>query len=202
MKALADLLNIVAFFAIFKYAESHAEQVAALLTPVIGSIPEGTAPILAATLTAIVVSLVQVLFNLVTRRPISRMFLMSVVLIIVFGGMTLYFHNEMFIKWKPTILYLLMGGALAVQMLRGKLTLKSVFSTVEDLELSDARWRTIDRLSLVFCLFLAALNLLVAYTCSTEIWVNFKLFGLMGLTLLFTIALSVFIATSKPHGQN
>ena len=116
----------------------------------------------------------------------------SVAMILVFGSLTIWLHDEMFIKWKPTILYWVFALILVFGMLTGRNFIKSLLG--KQLELPAPAWRKLLLSWIGFFSVVGVLNLIVAYTCSTDFWVNFKLFGLMGLTLLFTLGIGFYIA--------
>jgi intracellular septation protein len=117
----------------------------------------------------------------------------SLGVIVVFGGATIWLNDETFIKWKPSILYLLFAGALVAGRLFGQRNfVRSLLGT--QIALPEPVW---DRLLWIwtgFFLLLAAANLFVAYSFSTDAWVNFKLFGLTGLTLLFVLGVGLWLS--------
>ena len=105
MKFLFDLLPIIFFFGTFKYAESHTDVAVSFATQLLGSgITAEMAPILLSTAVAILASLVQLIYLIVMRRKIETMFWISVAVIVIFGGMTLYFRDGAFIKNMVSIL--------------------------------------------------------------------------------------------------
>jgi len=119
----------------------------------------------------------------------------SLALIVVFGGATLLLHNENFIKWKPTVLYWLFSTVLLVASLFFRKNLiKSMMSS--QIDAPDSIWGKLLTGWIVFFLFMGAINLFVAFTYSTDFWVNFKLFGGIGLMLLFVFAQAYVLA---PH---
>jgi intracellular septation protein len=207
MKLLFDLLPVLLFFAAYQLAGANPAQAeawaGALLRPLIGdgTIPPGQAPILLATAVAIVVSLAQVAWQLATRRRVEAMLMLSVAVIVVFGGATIWLHDETFIKWKPSILYALFAAILA----GGKLFAQRNFIRSllgEKLALPAPVW---DRLLWAWTAFFAALavlNLVVAYTVSTATWVSFKLFGLLGLTFAFVLGVGFWMARHMPEGKD
>jgi intracellular septation protein len=145
-----------------------------------------------ATGVAIVASILQILYLKVMKKTIEPMQWASLGIITVFGGMTLLFQDETFIKWKPTILYLLFALALGLSMLiKKKNLIKAMMG--EQMDLPDDIWNRINWLWTGFFAFMAVLNIWVAYSFSTEDWVNFKMFGTMGLTLLFVIGQALYI---------
>ena len=117
----------------------------------------------------------------------------SLAIILVFGGATLALQDETFIKWKPTVLYWLFAAVLAGgELLAGRNLLRALLGA--QLELPDAAWRRLNLSWIGFFAFMGAANLAVAYNFSTDAWVNFKLFGGIGLMLLFVLAQGLFLA--------
>ncbi len=164
MKLLSDLLPVILFFVAFKVADIYV-----------------------ATGVAIAASVLQIAYFKIRGRPIEGMQWASLAIIVVFGGMTLLFHDETFIKWKPTVLY---GGfcvALLVSRYAfGRNLIQAMMA--KQITLPAPVW---DRLNLAWAAFflgLGVLNIWVAYNFPTDTWVNFKLFGSMGLTLGFVFA--------------
>jgi intracellular septation protein len=151
------------------------------------------APVLLATLVVIVATLAQIVWLLATRRKVDTMLWVSLVLVTVLGGATVWFHNETFIKWKPSVLYWVMGTGLWVsQAFFGKNLLQAVMG--EQLQLPASVWRNLNFMWIAFFAFMGLLNLYVAYSFSTDTWVNFKLFGGVGLMLLFTLAQGLYLS--------
>ena len=193
MKLLFDLFPIILFFAAFKFGQSDPQAAADMIGSLIGgaTVSPDQGPVLAATLVAIAATFVQVgLVFLKGKRP-EPMLWISLAVIVVFGSLTLWLHNEMFIKWKPTILYWVFGSIL----LFGELTSKNFLTKLlgKQIDLPARAWGTMQRAWIGFFFTTGIINLIVAYTCSTETWVNFKLFGLMALTFIFTIALGFWV---------
>ena len=202
MKLFFDLFPIVLFFGVFKWAGSHADAAAQWASQYLGAgITPESAPILLATATAILASIAQLIYLLVRRRKVEPMFWISLAVIVVFGGLTLYFREGAFIKWKPTILYWIFAEILLYGNVTGKNFIKQLLAKAE-LTMAERHWWMLQKLWIGFFVLLGALNLLVAYTFSLETWVNFKLFGLMGLTLVFTIGVAFFLAKVARQGQN
>jgi len=116
----------------------------------------------------------------------------SLALVTLLGSATIYFHSENFIKWKPTVLYWVMGASLLVgQLVFGKNGIKSLMGA--QMTLPDSVWRTVNFSWVGFFTVMGVINLWVAYNFSTSTWVNFKLFGSMGLMLLFILAQAFFL---------
>jgi intracellular septation protein len=114
------------------------------------------------------------------------------VLVSVLGGATIYFHSDTFIKWKPSVLYWVMAmGFLLSPIVAGKNLLKTLLG--EQMELPEPIWQRLNLAWVGFFMLMGVLNLWVAYNFSTSTWVNFKLFGGMGLMLVFTIAQGLYL---------
>lgn len=199
MKFLFDLFPVLLFFGIFKWAQSAPGTAQSLvsqyLSPFVGAGIDtgGHAPILLATAVAILASFMQIGYLIGRRRKVEPMLWVSLAIITVFGGATIYFSNETFIKWKPTVLYWLFGGVLSVSaLLFRKNLIRALMS--KQIELPDAAWSRLNWSWVGFFLFMGAINLYVAYTFSTDAWVNFKLFGGMGLMLVFVFAQALMLA--------
>ena len=199
MKLLFDFLPIALFFAVFKYAESHREAAAAFATSQLGFMVSGgtvgptEAPVLLATVVVIIATLAQVIWLKLRGRRVDAMLWVSLGLVAVLGGATIYFHNETFIKWKPSVLYWAMGLSLWLSpLLFGRNLLRVLLG--EQMELPDRVWHRLNFAWVAFFALMGLLNLWVAYHFSTDAWVNFKLFGGLGLMLLFTLAQGLYLS--------
>ncbi|MEO5607396.1 MAG: septation protein A [Polaromonas sp.] len=193
MKLLFDFLPIALFFGMFKYAEGHKDWAAATATDWLGFMVSGgvvgqaEAPVLLATVVVIVATLLQILWIKARGRKVDTMLWVSLGLVTLLGSATIYFHSENFIKWKPTVLYWVMGGSLLVgQLVFKKNGIKSLMGA--QMTLPDAIWRTVNFSWVAFFTVMGFINLWVAFNFSTSTWVNFKLFGGMGLMLVFVLA--------------
>jgi intracellular septation protein len=199
MKFLFDLFPVILFFAMFKWGEGNPDAAQALAQQFLsslvsdGSISSAQAPILLATAIAILATFAQIGYQLLRGRKVDGMLWVTLAIITLFGGATIYFHNETFIKWKPTVLYWCFGTALLVsQLLFSKNLIRLMME--KQIALPDAVWQ---RLSLSWAAFFGAMglvNLYVAYNFSTGFWVNFKLFGFTGLMLAFVIVQSLLLS--------
>lgn len=169
MKFLFDFFPVILFFVAFKVSD-----------------------IFVATGVAIAATIVQIGYVLARGRKPSNMQWASLAIIVIFGGATLILRDETFIKWKPSVLYWLAGvvflGALAFKTN----LVKAVMS--EGITLPEPIWTRLAVAWGVFFLFKGTLNLWVAYNFSTETWVNFKLFGGMGLMIAFVIAQALWLS--------
>ena len=146
-----------------------------------------------ATAVAIAASFAQIGWLWFRKKPIDKMLWVSVGVITVFGGATLAFANETFIKWKPTVLYWLFAAALVVGATVFRKNL--VRSVMEgQVTLPEEVWKKLLASWIGFFTAMGALNLYVAYNFSTDAWVNFKLFGGIGLMLVFVLAQALMLS--------
>src|SRR3954470_1002178 len=176
MKFLFDLFPVVLFFAAFKIAGIYV-----------------------ATAVAIAATVLQVAWLKLRGRRVPGMLWASVAIIVVFGGATLLLQDETFIKWKPTVLYWLFAAVLAGSALLRRNLIRSVMS--QEMQLPDAIWARLNLAWIVFFAFMGAANLYVAFNYPTDLWVNFKLFGGMGLMLLFVVVQALFLARHVEEEQ-
>lgn len=174
MKFLFDFFPVILFFVAFKVADIYW-----------------------ATGVAIAATFLQIGYVVARGRKVTGMQWASLVIIGVFGGATLLLRDETFIKWKPTVLYWLAGvvflGALAFKQNLVKAVMKE-----GGLELPEPIWTKLCVAWGIFFIFKGTLNLWVAHAFSTEQWVNFKLFGGMGLMLAFVLAQAMWLSKYLP----
>jgi intracellular septation protein len=173
LKFLFDLFPVILFFVAYKFADIYV-----------------------ATGVAIAATVLQIGYVLARGRKVTNMQWASLVIIGLFGGATIVLHDETFIKWKPTVLYWLAGVTFLGSLAFGKNLVKAVMS--EGLALPEPVWFKLCVAWGLFFLFKGTLNLYVAYTYPTDFWVNFKLFGGMGLMILFVIAQALWLAKYVP----
>ena len=193
MKFFFDFLPLILFFGTFKYSEGHADKAAQFATEHLGFLVSGgsvgaeEAPVLLATAVVILATLVQVAAQLLRGRKVDMMLWVTFGLVVVLGGATIWFHNATFIKWKPSVLYWVMGLALWIsQAVFRKNLLQSLIG--EQLELPESVWQRLNFAWVAFFGLMGLLNLYVAYTYSTSTWASFKAFGATGLMLVFMVA--------------
>ena len=155
------------------------------------------AAILTATIAAISASLVQVLIVFLRGKKPEPMLWISLGVILVFGGLTVFLQNEMFIKWKPTILYWIFGSILLYGIVTGKNFMTMVLK--KQLALPKECWDATQKIWCVFFALVGLVNLAVAYLCSTDTWVNFKMFGLLGITFVFTLGFGIWMTKHLPE---
>ena len=170
MKFLVDFFPIALFFVTFKLAGIYV-----------------------ATGVAIAATLLQIGWLHFRHGKVETMQWVSLVIIVLFGGATLVFHDDTFIKWKPTVLYWLMGGALALGHLLFKRNfLQSLMGS--QLELPAPVWLRLLWAWTGFFVLMGVLNLWVAYNFDLDTWVSYKLFGGMGLMLVFVVLQAFYLS--------
>lgn len=201
MKLLFDLFPVILFFAAFKGAEHFPADALSLAERLLGDgVTATTAPVFLATVTAIAATFLQIGWLKMKRAKIEPMLWISLAVIVVFGGLTLWLRNEMFIKWKPTILYWIFSAILLWGSFTGRNFIRILMKNA--VEMPDAAWSKLQTMWIVFFIVVGVLNLIVAYSFPTEIWVDFKLFGLISLTLIFTIGAAVWMTRQSTPRQN
>jgi len=177
MKLLFDFFPILLFFIAYK-----------------------TFDIFVATAVAIVAAIVQVGISRFKNKRYETMHLVTLALIIVFGGATLLLQDEMFIKWKPSIVNWLFGLAfLASQFVGQQPLVKRMMAGAIDMPAPI--WTRLNLAWSLFFLALGLINVYVIYNFDTDTWVNFKLFGMMGLTIGFVIIQGIYIARYIDEGK-
>jgi intracellular septation protein len=133
----------------------------------------------------IIATLISLVALYIKERKISTMMLVSTVILIVFGGLSIFLKNDIFFKMKPTIINALFAIILIGSTFFNKPVLKLLLNS--SMKLTDQGWSLMNKLWSGFFIFLALLNEIVWRTQTTDVWVNFKVFGIMGITIIFTI---------------
>ena len=175
MKFFFDLFPVILFFIAFKFAGIYA-----------------------ATAVAIAATVAQITWVKLRGGKVSNLQWASLVIIAIFGGATLLLRDELFIKWKPTVLYWLAGVAFLGALAMKRNLVKSVMAEA-GLELPEHVWTKLAVAWGVFFLFKGSLNLYIAYAFDTDTWVNFKLFGGMGLMFAFVIGQALWLSKYLPE---
>ena len=132
-----------------------------------------------------IATIIAVLFSYIMEKKIPIMPTVGAFIILVFGGLTIYFDNEVFFKMKPTIINLLFALILYGGVIVKKPLLKSLLGAA--IKLEDEGWKILTQRWISFFIALAILNEIVWRTQSTDIWVNFKVFGILPITFIFTM---------------
>ncbi|HFE39392.1 MAG TPA: septation protein A [Gammaproteobacteria bacterium] len=171
MKLLFDFFPIVLFFIAYK-----------------------TYDIYVATVVVIVASFIQVAVHWLQHRRFENMHLITLALVIVMGGATLLLQNELFIQWKPTVINWLFAAVfIGSQSLFGKQPIMQRMLG-KSISLTDALWVQLNLAWAIFFIISGLANLYVVYNYDMDAWVNFKLFGMMGMTLVFIVAQGIWLA--------
>lgn len=170
MKLLFDFLPILLFFITYKIKGIYF-----------------------ATAVAIIIACLQVAYSWFKFKRIEKMHLVTLLLIVVLGGATLLLHNELFIKWKPTIInWLFSLSFLGSQIIGSKPLIQRMLAN--NVNLPNKIWKRLNLSWASFFFIMGVTNLYVVYHYSTDAWVNFKLFGILGLTVIFVLIQAVYLA--------
>jgi intracellular septation protein len=177
MKLLFDFFPILLFFIAYKVFDIYT-----------------------ATAVAIAASILQVIVAWLKTRKFETMHLMTLVIIVVFGGLTLYLQDEQFIKWKPTVVNWLFGFVfLSSQWLGEKTMIERMMGG--SLTMPSTIWRTLNLSWTLFFFLIGGVNFYVMSYFSTDTWVNFKMFGMLGLTFLFVLLQSIYLSRHLPESN-
>ncbi|PSV28963.1 MULTISPECIES: septation protein A [unclassified Photobacterium] len=177
MKQLLDFIPLIIFFILFK-----------------------TSGIFIATGALIAATAVQVALTWFIYKKVEKMQLVTFVLVAIFGGLTIFLHDENFIKWKVTIIYAIFALALLISQFMGKPLIKSMLG--KEITLPESIWLRINLAWSVFFVVCAIVNIYIAFNFPLDIWVDFKVFGLLALTLLFTFLTGGYIYRHLPKSDN
>jgi intracellular septation protein len=174
MKFLFDLFPVILFFIAYKFSNIYT-----------------------ATLVVIGATIFQVIYTKLVHKRVDKLLIFNAVLISILGGTTLLLHDANFIKWKPSILYWLLSGALLFfQFFKKKNLIKNLMG--KQIQLTEKGWDQISITSAVFFGVLGALNLYIAFNFSESTWVNFKLFGITGLIMCYAVLIGI-LASRANH---
>lgn len=177
MKQFLDFLPLIVFFAFYKLYDIYVASGA-----------------------LIVATALALVFTWIKYRKVEKMTLITFLMVLVFGTLTLVFHNDLFIKWKVTAIYSLFALALLISQLVLKKPLVQRMLGKE-LTLPDKVWINLNLAWAIFFLFCGLANIYVAFWLPQSVWVNFKVFGLTALTLVFTLLSGIYIYRHMPEEQ-
>lgn len=177
MKLLFDFFPIALFFAAYKLYDIYT-----------------------ATIVAISACVVQVAYAWMRHKKVAPMYLISLVLVSVFGGLTLYLQDEMFIKWKPTAINALFALVfLGSHWIGEKTMIERMMGG--NISLPAPIWKRLNLSWVLFFITVSITNVVVLYRFDTSTWVNFKLFGMLGMTLVFVLLQSIYLARYRIEEQ-
>jgi len=170
MKLLFDFFPILLFFLAYKVFDIYV-----------------------ATGVAIAATFAQVAYSWVKTRTVPPMQLVTLLIITIFGGLTLYLHDEQFIKWKPTVInWLFACGFLASHFVGDKTVIERMMGA--SITLPEPVWRRLNLSWVTFFVIMGSANLYVMSHFDRDTWVNFKLFGMLGMTFVFMILQSIYLS--------
>jgi intracellular septation protein len=178
MHALFEYLPLVVFFIVYKFVDIYW-----------------------ATGSLIILAGAQIIYYLIKKETIPKRTLIFFVLIAVFGGLTIFLHDDTFLKWKVTIINLFFAIALLVS---DKIFKKNIIKDFLDeaLSLPDNIWGKLNLAWALFFAFCAILNLYVAFNFDQDTWVNFKVFGLTALMFVFSIGSVLLLSKHLPDDED
>jgi intracellular septation protein len=175
MKQLLEFIPLVIFFIVYKMVDIYAAT--------------------GALMAAMTITFIYSYFK--NGKKAEKMQIVTLAMILVFGTLTLVLHDDAFIKWKVTFVYAVFAiGLLVTQFIFKKPAIKQMLG--KELELPDNIWNNLNLAWAIFFAVLGAINVYVAFYMSQEIWVNFKVFGLLGVTLLFTVLSGIYLYKHMP----
>ncbi|MAL98667.1 MAG: septation protein A [Alteromonadaceae bacterium] len=165
MKQFLDFIPLIVFFAVYQYSGD----------------------MISATIALIIVTTAQVAFMWLRFRKVEKVHLITLAAVVVFGGLTVLLNDNTFIMWKPTIVnWVLAAVLLGSHLLLGKNLIRKMLAA--NMKLPETVWARLNTAWVLFFVLTGALNLYIAFNFSQETWVNFKVFGLLLLTLGFAVA--------------
>ncbi len=200
MKFVSDFFSLLLFFVVYLLGEKFPDVAQRLAGQWLGgltrggSVPPDQASILLAITVAIVAFALQIASLLARRRKVSVVQWLSFGILVVFGGASIYFHSDTFIKWKVSVLYWLFAAALIAGLVVFKKNLIRVLMEPGGIELPEVVWSRMNQAWIWFFVLVGALNLVVAFHFSRTAWVTFKSFGLTALTLVFALGQGLLIS--------
>lgn len=202
MKFLFDLIPLLLFFAAYKFAgvnEGAAQHfINTYLSGIIsgGTVTPDQSPIVIATLVGIVATMAQIAYIKLRGHKVDGVLWFSLAMFVVFGGLTIYLHDEDFIKWKLSIVYWLFAAGLLISEFVFKKNMMRK-SMGEIIQLPDAIWSRLNLAWICFFLAMGALNWYVAFVWfkgDTSSWVSFKAFGSTSLMFVFIVAQTIYLS--------
>lgn len=176
MKQLLDFIPLIVFFALYKLQDIYV-----------------------ATGALIVATAIQIVVTYLIYKKVEKMQVITFLMVAVFGGMTIFLHDENFIKWKVTIVYLIFAIGLAVSHAIGKSAIKSMLG--KEITLPDSVWAKVTWAWVAFFSLCAGINVYVAFNLPLDVWVNFKVFGLLAATFGFTLLTGIYIYKHMPKDE-
>ncbi len=173
MQLLADFLPLLFFFAAYLYDDLYFAVGVLMVAMPIGLV-----------------------LKTYWTKKLDKIYLGSTIFLLILGSATLFFRNPLFLYWKPTAFYWVVSIVfLASQWIGDKTIVERLFAQAADL--SREQWVKLNLMWVAFFIFAGGLNIYVAYSFSQQVWVNFKVFGLLALTLIFVIIQAVWMTAAS-----
>ena len=178
MKFFFDFFPVLIFYVAYNLGKKSMDEVSAMIL---------------ATALLMLATTIQIIWNWFKHKKIEKMHLIVLVLALVFGGATIYFRDPAFLIWKVSLVNWLFATAFIISHFIGE---KSIIKHMMDhaLQLPEPIWQRLSVMWIVFFIVLGGINLVVAHNVSFDTWVDFKLFGLLGLTLAFALAQGFYLS--------
>jgi len=169
MKLLFDFFPVIVFYVFYKIFNIYV-----------------------ATGALIIASLIQITYLWLRYKKVDTMLIVAFVLVLIFGGLTIFLHDVMFLKWKVSIINWLFGAAFILVQLFAKKPLIQ-YLMEKNLQLPTKAWSTLNLMWGGFFILMGIINIIIVYSFSTATWVDFKVFGMLGLTLAFVILQTIYL---------
>jgi len=176
MKQIIDFIPLVIFFILYKLYDIYV-----------------------ATGALIIASAIQIIVTFYLYKKVEKTQLITFVLVAVFGGMTIFLHDDNFIKWKVTIVYFIFSLGLMISHFMGKSAIKGMLG--KEIQLPESVWTKINWAWVFFFFACAIINIYVAFRLPLDAWVNFKVFGLLAATLIYTVLTGIYIYKHLPRDK-
>ncbi|RLV58857.1 septation protein A [Parashewanella curva] len=177
MKQILEFLPLIIFFLVYKFFDIYV----------------ATGALIAATL-------IQLIVTYLLYKKIEKMLLVTFAMVAIFGTLTIVFHDDNFIKWKVTLIYMLFAGLLIGSQLMNRSIIKSMLG--KEIEAPEKIWRNLTFYWAAFFSVCAAINIYIAYNFSLETWVNFKVFGLTILSIINLVGTIAYLYPHLPQEEN
>ncbi|MFA0414513.1 septation protein A [Vibrio renipiscarius] len=177
MKQLIDFVPLIVFFVLYKMYDIYI-----------------------ATGALIIASAIQIALTLALYKKVEKMQMITFLMVAIFGGMTIFLHDDNFIKWKVTIVYAVFALGLTISHFLGKSAIKGMLG--KEISLPEPVWEKVTWAWVIFFLACSGINIYVAFELPLDVWVNFKVFGLLTATFGFTLLTGVYIYKHLPKDKS
>ena len=200
MKLIIDFLPIVIFFVVYKFCPELIDASSSFLSAQSIASLQDTPAIIIATAVLIPATILQIVYTWFIHKSVEKSHIITLVMVILLGGATVIFQDKTFIQWKPTVVNWLFAAAFIGSQFIGKKTIIERMMG-SNLTLPPLIWTRLNLAWALFFVFSGLTNLYVAFNFSEDTWVNFKLFGMLGLTLAFVIVQGIYLTRYMPKDE-